>query len=94
MTISFTLSLALIPYGLIAAFVATFAIFNIHHLVHYGATTRYSYVITSVFIAGTVLIAFMTWYGLRGVNWNQPISLTPRLPGPSLMTGGGNQNEP
>jgi len=93
MTVSFSLSLVLIPYGLIAAFVAAFAIFNIHHLVHYGATTRLSYAITATFLFGIVAIAFLTLFQLRGVNWDQPISFTPRLPAPS-MTGVVNQNQP
>jgi len=93
MTITFSLSLALIPYGLIAAFVAAFAIFNIHHLVHYGATTRLSYVITAVFLFGVAFISILTWYQLRGVDWKQPISLTPRISGPALMEAD-NQNIP
>jgi hypothetical protein len=93
MTITFSLSLALIPYGLIAAFVAAFAIFNIHHLVHYGATTRTSYVITAVFLFGIAVISILTWYQLRGVDWKQPISLTPKIPVPSLMETA-NQNLP
>lgn len=84
MTVTFSLYLFLVLYGLAAAFVAVFAFFNIYHLLHYGATTRLSYVITMTFIVGVTVIFFLTAQQLRGVDWDQPISLTPGISGASV----------
>ena len=77
MTITFTLSALLIPYGLIIAVVAVFAAFNLRHLIEHGPTVRVSYGVTLTFLAGVAVILILTWQGLGRVDWRQPISLTP-----------------
>jgi len=84
MTVNFTIAALLIPYALVVIFVGVFAFFNIHHLVHYGATTRLSYAVTMTFLIGVTCILFLTWQQLGGVNWSQAMSLTPSLSGFSL----------
>ena len=81
MTVTFALSLLLIPYGLAAAFVAVFAAFNLHHLIEHGAAARISYAVTLTFLAGIAVILILTWQGLGRVDWRQPISLTPPTAG-------------
>ncbi len=81
MTVTFTLSLLLVPYGLILAIVAVFAVFNLHHLIEHGATTRLSYAVTLTFLVGVTAILLLTWQGLSRVDWRQPISLTPPTAG-------------
>jgi hypothetical protein len=73
--ISFPLSLALIPYGLVVIFFAVMAIINVYHLVHYGATTGVSYVVTFLFLAGGVFILFFTWWALQGTDWGRDVGL-------------------
>lgn len=81
MTVTFALSLLLIPYALIVAVAAAFAAFNLHHLFEHGATARLSYTITLTFLAGAAVILLLTWQGLDRVDWRQPISLTPPVSG-------------
>ena len=76
MTLTFVLSLVLIPYGLAVAAVAVFAAFNLHHLVQHGAAPRLSYAITLIFLIGSAAILLTTWQELRSVDWRQPVSLT------------------
>ncbi|MBI4457823.1 hypothetical protein HY633_02570 [Candidatus Uhrbacteria bacterium] len=73
--ISIALSALLIPYALIAASFMVMAMVNIYHLVHYGATTRMSFVITFVFYAVSVLIIFFTLQALEGTDWSQTFNL-------------------
>ena len=73
MQISFPLSLALIPFGLIAVAVGLYALLNIEHLVRYGETTGVSFGVTFAWLAGTALILFFTWQALQGTNWSQPV---------------------
>lgn len=76
MTLTFTLSVLLIPYALAVAVVAVFAAFNLHHLVQHGATTKLSYLAALAFLIGSASILLLTWQELRDVDWRQPISLS------------------
>lgn len=72
-----TLSLAsiLIPYAVVVAFFLIFALVNIYHMIHFGETTKVSFLVTFAFYAVSVLILFFTWQALQGTDWQQAISL-------------------
>ncbi len=72
--ISFPLSFVLIPYGIVILIFAFLAMYSVHNLVKYGATTNSSFVATFAFLAGAVFVMFFTWYALRGTDWTQDIS--------------------
>ena len=79
MSFSFAFGLILIPYALVLGLCLGYAAFAIHHLIHYGATTRLSFLVTFSYLAGTVFILFFTWQTLAGVNWSEPIEIAPSL---------------
>ncbi len=72
--ISFPLSFVLIPYGIVILIFAFLAMYSVHNLVKYGATTNSSFVATFAFLAGAVFVFFFTWMALKDVDWNQQIS--------------------
>lgn len=75
MSISLTLSVFLIPYGIVILFFAVFAAINIHHLIRYAATTKVSFVVTFVFLAGSVFLLFFSWSTLHKIDWQQEIGV-------------------
>lgn len=75
--ITFTLSLILIPFAIILMLVMIMATISTFHLIRFGATTKISFAVTFAFFAGTVLLLFFTWFNLRGVDWQQPVSIGP-----------------
>lgn len=81
MTLTFPFAVILIPYALIAVFFVLLAIINVWHLVGYGATNSLTFTITFLFLAGSATILFLTWQGVAGTDWMQPVSIG----GASLM---------
>ncbi|MEY4744340.1 MAG: hypothetical protein RL272_285 [Candidatus Parcubacteria bacterium] len=73
--ISFPLSFVLIPYGVVILVFAFLAMYSVHNLVKFGATTHASFVATFAFLAGAVFVMFFTWFALRGTDWTQEITL-------------------
>jgi len=71
--IAFPLSLLLIPYGLAVAVTLVFAVVNVFHLVHYGATTKTAFAVTFAYLAGLVFLCYFTWTNVQGVNWQMPL---------------------
>ncbi|MFH2063081.1 MAG: hypothetical protein ABIJ46_02905 [bacterium] len=78
---SFPLALLLIPYAIAVAIFVVVALLNAHHLIHYGAANRTSFLFTLAFLAGTAAIGFLTYQLLIDVDWQVPISV-------SLSSGG------
>lgn len=72
--ITFPFAAILVPYALVLLFAAVMAVINVTHLIHYGATTRVSFLITFIFLAGAALIVFTTWKMTEETNWMQPVS--------------------
>ena len=70
---SFPLILVLIPYGIIVVIFLFMALYSIHNLVRYGATTGGSFLATFAFLAGAVFVFFFTWQALIGTDWSQRI---------------------
>jgi hypothetical protein len=74
--ISVAFALILVPYVAVAAFFLVMALVHVQHLVHYGATTKASFLATFAFLAGATLILFTTWFLLQGTDWTQQFRLT------------------
>jgi hypothetical protein len=73
---SFPLGLLLIPYLLVVLLSLLLAVLNVYHLVHYGATTKTSFLFTFVFVAGLVVIAVASWLALGGINWGDSVGFS------------------
>jgi hypothetical protein len=65
----------LIIYFVFLIIFAVFSIVNISHLIDTGTLTFVSFLMTLVVAAMTVLTLYATWYFLRGVNWQEPITI-------------------
>lgn len=71
--ITISLSALLIVYGIMAALFIIFAFINLYHLIAYGFLSFESYFMTFIFIAGTVLILFITYkYGIE-IDWDKTL---------------------
>ncbi len=77
----FPLYILLIPYVLFAAYIAVLALLNIRHLIHYGAATLVSFVITFAYLAGSVFIVNATYRELSDLDWKTPQVIRLELPG-------------
>lgn len=75
--LDFPLAVALIPYALTVIFFVVLAVIHVYHLVHYGATSSVSFIVTFMFLAGGAFILFFTWQALASTDWSQRISFTP-----------------
>lgn len=73
---SFPLGLLLIPYFLVVLVSLVLAVMNVYHLVHYGATTKTSFLFTFIFVAGLLVIAAISWMALAGLGWSDSISFS------------------
>ncbi|MEA3249148.1 MAG: hypothetical protein U9Q03_02205 [Patescibacteria group bacterium] len=71
---SFSLGLLLIPYFIAVGGFLLFAALNVYHLITYGATTRTSFLFTFGFLAGSVLIAYASWWFLHDIDWAREIT--------------------
>ena len=73
----FTLPLyfALIPFAVVVGYVALMSFLNIVHIIHYGATTFVSFVVTFAFLVGAAGICFVTYNRLLDTDWRQPVEL-------------------
>ncbi|HCC22470.1 hypothetical protein A2480_01535 [Candidatus Uhrbacteria bacterium RIFOXYC2_FULL_47_19] len=82
---SLPLAIILIPYGVIVLVFAIVALLNVYHLIHYSATSKTSFAFTFIFLAGTAVIAFLTWQAVGGVDWQTPISISLSSSSPELL---------
>ncbi len=89
--VSFPLYLALVPFALVLVGVAIMAVVSIGHLMHYGATTFLSFLITFAYLAGSATILFITWQMVQDVDWTQPVEIRLSVPG---MPSGGVSSQP
>jgi hypothetical protein len=60
----------LVPYGLILLFLATYSFFNTYHLLRFATYSFGSYVVTTLFIGGSIIIAAVSFYYLSAVDWS------------------------
>jgi hypothetical protein len=74
--ISLPFTVILIPYAVVALFVALMSFINIAHLVRNGATNRISFVVTMIFLVGGAGILFGTYAAMQGTDWTQQITFS------------------
>jgi len=84
---SFPIGLLLIPYAIVVLMSLVLAVLNVYHLIHYGATTRTSFLFTFIFVAGIAVMSFVSWQVLGGVNWSDGISFSVFGGGPNNLPG-------
>jgi len=69
--------LLLVPYAIFLLLIGLFALFNIGHLVRYGARNSVGFFVTFVYVCGLAIIMFMTWRYMPALDWNEPVPLVP-----------------
>lgn len=72
---SIPLSLFLIIYLILVGLFLLYALFNLYHIVRFGHFDAASYFMTGLFIAGTLLILFISATYLFGIDFSQGIQL-------------------
>ncbi len=73
--ISFPPFFLLIPYGLLLAVMAFFALVDIVSLARFGARNWVGLLASFIFIAGAAFILYVTWNLLADVSWTTPMPL-------------------
>ena len=73
--ISFPLFYIAIPFLIIIGFWIIFAFFNIYHALKFGYINYISYFMTFILIGLSVITLFIGYDLLRGIDWDQMISL-------------------
>lgn len=71
--IEISLYVLLIIYAIALAGFLIFAIFNLYHLFNYGFLSFTSFFVTFLFLAGVVLILFITYQFGSQIDWSQTI---------------------
>ncbi|MCX6744358.1 MAG: hypothetical protein NTX82_02430 [Candidatus Parcubacteria bacterium] len=72
--IEISLYVLLIIYAIALAGFFIFAIFNLYHLFNYGFLSFTSFFVTFLFLAGVVLILFITYQFGSQIDWSQTIT--------------------
>lgn len=70
-----SLSAFLIIYGIGLALFFIFAIFNLYHMLHYGFLSFESFLATFLFLAGIILILFITYKLSLDIDWAQTFTI-------------------
>jgi hypothetical protein len=73
--IEISLYVLLIVYGLIIAAFIVFALFNLYHLFSFGFLSFLSFFMTFLFLAGVILILFITYTLAAPIDWSQTVIL-------------------
>jgi len=69
--VEISLYVYLIPYGILVVIFAIYALVNLYHLFVYGFLSYLSFLMTFLFLAGAILVLFITYkYGLK-IDWSQ-----------------------
>lgn len=63
----------LVLYLFAAAGFLLYAIFNLFHVLRYGRPDAPTYIATAAFLAGFILISFVSYTYIRTVDWSQPL---------------------
>jgi hypothetical protein len=71
--IEISLYVLLIAYGLVVAAFIVFAIFNLYHLFSFGFLSFLSFGMTFIFLAGAILILFITYKFAVQIDWSQTL---------------------
>jgi undecaprenyl pyrophosphate phosphatase UppP len=68
-----TLSLFLLAYYIFLAIFVIFSLFAIYHLAKFVPPSSLAFFTTYIFLAGAILIIFITWQELQSVDWTQTV---------------------
>lgn len=71
MTVS--LGAILYPYGAFLAIFVIGVLVNVWHMVKFGTFGGRNVLAMGIFLAGTAVILWGTWWLLQGVGWGQPL---------------------
>ncbi|OGY42816.1 MAG: hypothetical protein A2Y67_03785 [Candidatus Buchananbacteria bacterium RBG_13_39_9] len=69
--IEISLYIFLILYGAALALFVIFALINIYHLFRFGFLSFFSFFVTFLFLAGVILILFITYELGAKIDWSQ-----------------------
>jgi len=75
-TILLPLWLLLIPFGLGILLFVLYGFFNIYHLLRFATYSFGSYVITTLFIGGSVILLAISYSFISGLDWTTTFNLT------------------
>ena len=73
--LSLPLYVLLIIYLAFLAMFVLFTLINIGHLFQTASLTLLSLLFTFAIIAATLIIVWLTWYFLQGVNWHASLTI-------------------
>lgn len=59
----------LIPYTLFVLMYMIYSLFNLYHILRFGVSSFGTYLITTIFLGGTVFLAGASWYFLMPYDW-------------------------
>jgi len=72
---SIPLSFFLVIYLILVGLFLLYAVFNLYHIFRHGHFDTASYFMTGLFIAGTILILFISAVYLFGIDFSQGLEL-------------------
>lgn len=75
-SLTLPLWLLFIPFGLVVFFFVLYGFFNIYHLLRFATYTFGSYLLTTIFIGGSVVIGALCFFYLSGYDWTLGWNLT------------------
>jgi len=65
----------LIPYALVMVVFIFFSIFNVYHLMRYGIYNFNLYILSVIYVGGTLFIIGASYIVLSDFDWSVPLSL-------------------
>lgn len=71
----FPISYFLIPYAVIMLIFIIFSIFNVYHLLRYGVYNFNLYVLSVIYISGTIFILGASIILIAQFDWSVPLNL-------------------
>ena len=72
---SFPILYFLIPYSFFVLIFIVFSIFNVYHLLRYGIYNFNLYILTFIYIGGTIFILGTSWIVLYTFDWSTPFMI-------------------
>lgn len=72
---NFSIQYFLIPYGLFVLIFLVFSFFNIYHLMRYGIYNFALYVLSVIYLSGTIFVLGMSAIILFGFDWSVSLEL-------------------
>lgn len=68
-----TIGVFIIPFLLFLIIFFVFGFFNIFHVIKFGTGDLALYIATFFFIAGSILILFITYQKMMTIDWTTPL---------------------